>query len=47
MTIFNAYNNIKSQLKNAGIEESVFEAKQIIKYVTGYNNNQILHIFLL
>ena len=42
MTIFNAYNNIKSQLKNAGIEESVFEAKQIIKYVTGYNNNQIL-----
>ena len=42
MTIFNAYNDIKRQLKGAGIEDSVFEAKQIIKYVTGYNNNQIL-----
>ena len=42
MTIFNAYNDIKSRLKSAGIEDSVFEAKQIIKYVTGYNNNQIL-----
>ena len=42
MTIFNAYNSIKGELKNAGIEDSVFEAKQIIKYVTGYNNNQIL-----
>ena len=42
MTIFNAYNDIKRQLKNAGIEDSVFEAKQIIKHITGYNNNQIL-----
>ncbi|MCQ2450585.1 MAG: peptide chain release factor N(5)-glutamine methyltransferase [Clostridia bacterium] len=42
MTIFEAYNNIKKELKNAGIDDDVFEAKQIIKYITGYNNSQIL-----
>lgn len=42
MTIFNAYNGIKKQLKNAGIEDNIFEAKQIIKHITGYSNEQIL-----
>ncbi len=42
MTIFNAYNDIKKQLKNAGIEDNIFEAKQIIKHITGYSNEQIL-----
>lgn len=42
MTIFKAYNDIKKQLKNAGIEDNIFEAKQIIKHITGYSNEQIL-----
>ncbi len=42
MTIFEAYNDTKKQLKNAGIEDDVFEAKQIIKHITGYSNSQIL-----
>lgn len=41
-TIFEAYNDLKRQLMNAGIEDYVFEAKQIIKHITGYNNSQIL-----
>ena len=41
-TIFEAYNGIKNELEKAGIEDYVFEAKQIIKHVTGYNNMQIL-----
>lgn len=41
-TIFEAYNNCKHQLQNAGIEDYVFESKQIIKHVTGYTNAQIL-----
>ncbi|MBO4468740.1 MAG: peptide chain release factor N(5)-glutamine methyltransferase, partial [Clostridia bacterium] len=42
MTIFDAYNDTKSKLRAAGIEDFVFEAKQIIKYVTGYTNKEIL-----
>lgn len=42
MTIFEAYNDCKKQLQTAGIEDYVFEAKQIIKHVTGYTNAQIL-----
>lgn len=42
MTIFEAYNDCKKQLQVAGIEDYVFEAKQIIKHVTGYTNAQIL-----
>ncbi len=42
MTIFEAYNDCKKQLLAAGIEDYVFEAKQIIKHVTGFNNAQIL-----
>ena len=42
MTIFEAYNDCKKQLQAAGVEDYVFEAKQIIKHVTGYNNTQIL-----
>ena len=42
MTIFEAYNSIKKQFRDAGFSEDVFEAKQIIKYITGYTNNQIL-----
>ena len=42
MTIFEAYNDCKKQLAAAGVEDYVFEAKQIIKHVTGYTNAQIL-----
>lgn len=42
MTIFEAYNDCKKQLQTAGIEDYVFESKQIIKHITGFNNTQIL-----
>ncbi len=42
MTIFEAYNDCKKQLEAAGIEDFVFESKQIIKHITGYTNAQIL-----
>lgn len=43
MTIFEAYNDCKRQLESAGIEDYVFESKQIIKHITGYTNVQILN----
>lgn len=42
MTIFEAYNHTKQKLKSAGIEDYVYEAKIIIKHITGFNNSQIL-----
>lgn len=42
MTIFEAYNSTKQKLEKAGIEDYVFEAKQIIKHITGLNATQIL-----
>lgn len=42
MTIFEAYNDCKRQLQSAGIEDYVFESKQIIKHITGYSNAHIL-----
>lgn len=42
MTIFEAYNDCKRQLQAAGVEDYVFESKQIIKHITGYTNAQIL-----
>lgn len=42
MTIFEAYNDCKRQLASVGIEDYVFESKQIIKHITGYTNAQIL-----
>lgn len=42
MTIFEAYNSTKKKLRDAGIEDDVFEAKQIIKHITGLNSAQIL-----
>lgn len=42
MTIFEAYNHTKQKLKTAGIEDYVYEAKLIIKHITGFNNSQIL-----
>ncbi len=42
MTIFEAYNDCKKQLMEAGVEDYVFESKQIIKHITGLNNAQIL-----
>lgn len=42
MTIFEAYVEAKKRLEAAKIEDYVFEAKQIIKFITGYNNGQIL-----
>lgn len=42
MTIFEAYVEAKKRLEKAGIEDYVFEAKQIIKFITGFSNNEIL-----
>lgn len=42
MTIFEAYNSTKKKLEAAGIEDYVFEAKQIIKHITGLGAAQIL-----
>lgn len=42
MTIFEAYNSTKKQLEAAGLEDYVFEAKQIIKHITGLSNTEIL-----
>lgn len=41
-SIFEAYNKCKKELESAGIEDFVFEAKQIIKHITGFSNAQIL-----
>lgn len=45
MTIFEAYNTTKQRLKKVGIEDYVFEAKEIIKAVTGLNASQILTLY--
>ncbi len=42
MTIFEAYNSTKQKLEKIGIEDYVFEAKQIIKHITGLNSAAIL-----
>lgn len=42
MTIFEAYNSTKKKLEAAGIEDYVFEAKQIIMHITGFTPSQIL-----
>lgn len=42
MTIFEAYNSTKKKLEAAGIEDYVFESKQIIKHITGFSATQIL-----
>ncbi len=42
MTIFESYNSTKKKLEAAGIEDNVFEAKQIIKHITGLTAAQIL-----
>ena len=43
MTIFEAYNSTKQKLEKAGIEDYVFEAKQIIKHITGLSAPQIIN----
>ena len=42
LTIFNAYMGAKNELKNAGIETFGFEAREIIKHITGYDNATIM-----
>ena len=42
MTIFEAYNSTKKKLEAAGVKDFVFEAKQIIKHITGFSATQIL-----
>ncbi len=42
MTIFECYQQTKKLLKDAGIEDSSFEARQIIRYVTKLSNNEII-----
>lgn len=42
MTIFEAYNSCKKRLEAAGIEDYIFEAREIIKHITGLSSAQIL-----
>lgn len=42
MNIFEAYNHAKKTLQKAGIEDFAFEARYIIRHLTGYSNAQIL-----
>ena len=41
-TIFTAYNNTKKFLKSAGISNFAFEARQILRHITGLSNAEIL-----
>ena len=43
MTVFNAYNETKKALKAAGIEPYAFEARQILRHVTGLTNSEIIN----
>lgn len=45
MTIFEAYNSTKKKLEAAGIEDYIFEAKQIIKHITGLSAIQIINSY--
>jgi len=45
MTIFEAYNDTKKKLKAAGIEDYIFEAKQIIMHITGLSASEILSFY--
>lgn len=42
MTIFSAYNQAKKALQKAGIESFGFEARQIIRHITGLSNSDII-----
>lgn len=42
MTVFEAYNSTKKKLEAVGIEDYVFEAKQIIKHITGFSSAAVL-----
>ena len=42
MTIFEAYNSTKKKLEAAGVEDYIFEAREIIKHITGLSSAQIL-----
>lgn len=41
-TVFSAYNLTKEKLKNAQIEDFGFEARVILRYVTGLDNKEIM-----
>ena len=41
MTIFEAYNNISKRLSAAGIDDSSFEARAIIRHITGLSSAEI------
>lgn len=45
MTIFEAYNSTKKKLEKAGVEDYIFESKQIIKHITGLSATQILSCY--
>lgn len=42
MTIFECYRNTAKALKEANIEDSGFESRQIIRYITKLSNNEII-----
>lgn len=42
MNIFSAYNDTKRRLSAAGIEDFGFEARVIMRHITGFDNKQIM-----
>lgn len=42
ITIFNAYNQTKKRLEAAGIADFGFEAREIIRHITGFDNKKIM-----
>ncbi|MBE6729124.1 MAG: peptide chain release factor N(5)-glutamine methyltransferase [Ruminococcaceae bacterium] len=42
MTIFECYRNTDKVLKEAGISDSGFESRQIVRYITRLSNNEII-----
>lgn len=41
-SIFEAYNRAKKELQESGVEDYGFEARQMIRRITGYTNHQII-----
>ena len=41
-TVFKVYNETKEQLKNAGVKDFGFEARVIIKHITGFDNKKVI-----
>ena len=41
-TVFRSYNDTKEKLKNSGVKDFGFEARVIIKHITGFDNKKVI-----